>query len=65
MLVTYRTTFSVFLMDSQQDTMHYANVLHVGELDCIRHRWAILGEPYFTGIIVEQLMIDHAEGPTI
>ena len=50
-----------FLMNSQQDT----NVLHVGELDCIRHRWAIIGELYFAGTTVEQPMITHAEGATI
>ena len=45
--------------------MHHANVLHVGELDCIRNRWAIIGEVYFTAITVEQPMITRAEGTTI
>ena len=39
--------------------------MYMGELDCIRNRWAIISELYFTGIAVEQPIIRHAEGSTI
>ena len=45
--------------------MYHGSVVHVGELDCIRNRWAIISELYFTGIAVEQPIIRHAEGSTI
>ena len=45
--------------------MYHGSVLHVRELDCIRNRWAIISELYFTGIAVEQPIIRHAEGSTI
>ena len=62
MLITYKTNFC---WKPPRYTMYHGNVLHVGELDCIRNRWAIISELYFGGIAVEQPIISHAKGSTI
>ena len=62
MLITYKTNFC---WKPPRYTMYHGNVLHVGELDCIRNRWAIISELYFSGIAVEQPIIRHAKVSTI